>query len=88
MLTVENGTSEVTEELLEEIRLLRRDLVEAITLATIVGFGGSETVAKLGVDDCDGKSASLFTGMMMLISHAAWRAIVWWGRCCEWVGRP
>jgi hypothetical protein len=53
MHTVENGTSEVTEELLEEIRLLRRDLVEAIALATDFGLAVGETSAKLSVDDCD-----------------------------------
>ena len=51
--TVENGTSEVTEELLEEIRLLRRNLVVAITLATGVHVVRSETGAELSVDDCD-----------------------------------
>jgi hypothetical protein len=53
MHTVENGTSEVTEELLEEVRLLRRDLVVAISLATSFHVVRSETGAKLGVDDCD-----------------------------------
>jgi hypothetical protein len=53
MLTVENRTSEVTEELLEKIRLLRRNLVVSITLATVFSLMCSETGAKLGVDDCD-----------------------------------
>jgi hypothetical protein len=53
MHTVENGTSEVTEELLEEVRLLRRNLVEAISLATGFDVVRSETRAELGVDDCD-----------------------------------
>jgi hypothetical protein len=53
MHTVENGTSEVTEELLEEVRLLRRNLVVAISLATGFDVVRSETRAELGVDDCD-----------------------------------
>jgi hypothetical protein len=53
MHTVENGTSEVTEELLEEIRLLRRDLVVAITLATRLDVVVAKTGAKLSVDDWD-----------------------------------
>jgi hypothetical protein len=53
MHTVENGTSEVTEELLEEIRLLRRNLVVAITLATGLDIVAGQTGAELGVDDCD-----------------------------------
>jgi hypothetical protein len=53
MLTVENGTSEVTEELLEEVRLLRRDLVPAIALAARLDVVRSETGAELGVDNCN-----------------------------------
>jgi hypothetical protein len=53
VLTVENGTSEVTEELLEEIRLLRRDLVPAVTLAARLDIVRSETRAELGVDNCN-----------------------------------
>jgi hypothetical protein len=53
MLTVKNRTSEVTEELLEEICLLRRDLVVAIALATSFHVVRGETGAELGVDDCD-----------------------------------
>jgi hypothetical protein len=53
MLTVENGTSEVTEELFEEIRLLRRDLVPAIALAARLDVVRSETRAELGVDNCN-----------------------------------
>jgi hypothetical protein len=53
MRTVENGTSEITEKLLKEVRLLRRDLVVAITLATGFDVVRSETGAKLGVDHCD-----------------------------------
>lgn len=52
MLTVENGTSEVTEELLEQVRLLRRDFVEAITLAAGVDVGGIETSSELSVEVC------------------------------------
>jgi hypothetical protein len=52
MLTVENRTSEVTNELLEQVGLLTRDLVEAITLPARVGIGGGETRAKLGVEVC------------------------------------
>jgi uncharacterized protein YdhG (YjbR/CyaY superfamily) len=51
--TVKNGTSEVTEELLEEVRLLRRNLVEAISLATSFHVVRSETGAKLCVDHWD-----------------------------------
>jgi hypothetical protein len=43
MRTVENGTSEVTDELLEKVGLLGRDFVEAITLATQLDLGGGET---------------------------------------------
>jgi hypothetical protein len=53
MHTVENGTSEVTEELLEEVRLLRRDLVPAIALATGFDVVGGKTRAQLCVDDCN-----------------------------------
>jgi len=53
MHTVEDGTSEVTEELLEKIRLLRRDLVPAITLTTAFDIVSGQTGAKLGVDDCN-----------------------------------
>lgn len=50
-LTVENGTSEITEELLEKVGLLRRDFVEAITLATSLDILVGETSAELGVED-------------------------------------
>jgi hypothetical protein len=55
MHTVENGTSEVTEKLLEEIGLLRRNLVVAIALATSLDFVASKTGAKLGVDNCNSR---------------------------------
>lgn len=51
MHTVENRTGEVTHELLQQVGLLRRDLVEAIALATVVSLGGRETSAELSVDD-------------------------------------
>jgi hypothetical protein len=51
MHTVENRTSEVTDELLEKVGLLRRDFVEAITLATAVSLVRGETSAKLSADD-------------------------------------
>lgn len=53
MHTVKNGTSEVTEELLEKVRLLRRNLVETIALAASLDVVRSQTGAELGVDDCD-----------------------------------
>lgn len=52
MHTVENGSSEVAHELLQEVGLLRRDLVEAITLATRVSLVGRKTSAELSVQDC------------------------------------
>jgi len=50
-LTVENGTSEVAEELLEKVGLLGRDFVEAIALATLLDFVRGETSSKFGVED-------------------------------------
>lgn len=52
MHTVKNGTSEVTEELLEEVRLLRRDLVETITLPARLDIAVVETGAELRVEVC------------------------------------
>lgn len=49
MLTVENGTSEVTDELLEKVGLLRRDFVETIALATLLNVGRGETSSELSV---------------------------------------
>jgi hypothetical protein len=57
MLTVENGTSEVTEELLEKVRLLRRDLVETVLLATGLNIVAGKTSPELGVEVCDAKLA-------------------------------
>jgi len=51
MHTVENRTGEVTDELLQQVGLLRRDFVEAIALATVVSLGSRETSAELSVDD-------------------------------------
>ena len=51
MLTVKNRTSEVTNELLEKVGLLRGNLVEAIALATLLDLVGGETGAKLSVED-------------------------------------
>ena len=53
LLTIENGTSEVTEDLLEKVGLLRRDFVEAITLAALLDFVRGETSSKFGVEDCN-----------------------------------
>ncbi len=52
MHTVENRTGEVTHELLQKVGLLRRNFVEAITLATALSLVGGETSAELSVDDC------------------------------------
>jgi hypothetical protein len=57
MPTVENGTSEVAEELLEEVGLLRRNFVEAILLATRLDVVAGETSPELGVEVCGRKSA-------------------------------
>lgn len=52
MHTVENGSSEVANELLEQVGLLTGDFVVAITLATGVSVSGGETSAELSVEDC------------------------------------
>ena len=69
MLTVENGTSEVTDELLEKVGLLRRNFVEAISLATFLDVVAGKTSSKLGVEVCDELSVKIIT-IRMLISHA------------------
>lgn len=60
MHTVKNGTSEVTEELLEKVGLLRRDFVVSITLATVLNIVVGETGAKFGVEDCIVLSVAMF----------------------------
>jgi hypothetical protein len=52
MLTVENGTLKVTEELLEKVGLLTGDFVVTIALATLLDVVAGETGAKLGVEVC------------------------------------
>lgn len=53
MHTVKNGAGEVAEKLLEKVRLLRRNLVPAIPLATDFDVVRGETGAQLCVDDCN-----------------------------------
>lgn len=52
VLTVENWTGEVAEELLEKVGLLARDFVEAIALAALLDVVRGETGAELRVEDC------------------------------------
>lgn len=70
MLTVENGTSEVTDELLEKVGLLRRDFVETIALATLFNIGRGETSSELSVEVCNSMLAK-FLLIVLLISDAA-----------------
>ena len=70
MLTVENGTSEVTDELLEKVGLLRRDFVETIALATLLNVGRGETSSELSVEVCNSMLAK-FLLIVLLISDAA-----------------
>jgi hypothetical protein len=60
MRTVENGASEVTDELLEKVGLLRGNFVEAITLATLLDVGRGKTSSELSVEVCNGMLANLF----------------------------
>jgi hypothetical protein len=62
MLTVENGTSEVTDELLEKVGLLGRDFVVTIALATLLDVRGGQTSSELSVEVCNGKLAKLLDG--------------------------
>jgi hypothetical protein len=48
--TIKYRTSEITEELLEEIGLLRGNLVPSVTLATLLNIVGSKTHAELSVE--------------------------------------
>jgi hypothetical protein len=70
MLTVENGTSEVTDELLEKVGLLGRDFVETIALATLLDVGRGKTSSELSVEVCNSMLAK-FLLIVLLISHAA-----------------
>jgi hypothetical protein len=69
MLTVENGTSEVTDELLEKVGLLGRDFVETIALATLLNVGRGKTSSELSVEVCNSMLAKFL--IVLLISHAA-----------------
>ena len=62
MHTVENGTSEVTEKLLEKIGLLAGDFVEAIALPAGLDVVASQTGAQLGVEDCIASQHSCSSG--------------------------
>jgi hypothetical protein len=62
MLTVENGTSEVTDELLEKVGLLRRDFVETIALATLLNVGRGETSSELSVEVVVGDGTGILDG--------------------------
>jgi hypothetical protein len=78
MLTVENGTLKVTEELLEKVGLLTGDFVEAIALATLLDVAAGKTSAQLGVEVWVAVLAKgFFSGRA--ISPAAER-VVWWSR--------
>jgi hypothetical protein len=73
MHTVENGTSEVTEELLEKVGLLTRDFVEAITLPAVLDIGASETSTELSVEDCANMLAIVFVGRWSgWMLHGGW----------------
>jgi Na+(H+)/acetate symporter ActP len=50
--TVENRTSEITNELLQQVGLLGGDLVEAIALATAFSLVAGKTSSELSVEDC------------------------------------
>ena len=59
VLTVENRTGEVTNELLEKVGLLAGDFVEAIALATLLDLVRGKTSAKLSVEDCEAMLAKV-----------------------------
>jgi hypothetical protein len=60
MLTVENRTGEVAKELLEKVRLLTRDFIEAVALATLLNIGSGQTASQLSVEICHSKLALCF----------------------------
>lgn len=59
VLTVENRTGEVTNELLEKVGLLAGDFVEAIALAALLDLVRGQTSAKLSVEDCEAMLARM-----------------------------
>ena len=58
-LTIENGTTEVTNELEEDVGLLSNQLVPAGLLATRLNVGRAQTTAKVGLEPLIGGNETI-----------------------------